>query len=428
MIPNITQGKIFRFWLPLLGTWLLMAIELPALNALITHLSNIEINLAAFGIGYAIFLLAEAPIIMLNMVAIKLLKDQTSYRQLKKFADGMTLIITILMLIVIATPLFQLITLNALKLPPEVVRLSHHVLLILLPAYIAIGIRRFYQGVLMSRHLTKFIGVAILIRVVSTLLVAFLLFTFSKLEGAIMAAISLVIGIIIEAICTRLLTITPLKHLPQNVSTSINFRQIFNFYYPLAITGIVSLAITPIVTLFLARAPDALISLAIFPVINALITIFKSIAMSYQEVVAALMNHQPQHHILLRRVAFEIGIIVAVILIILAFTPIAHVYLQSINNLSDSLFKLALLPMQILSLYPILTLMIIWERGLLIGKAHTSIFSLSAIIEILVVAILLFILCIILNMSGLLASSIALCAGRIAGYIILKSATYKVFR
>ena len=54
MGATLSYRTIFWFWLPLAGTWLMMAVEGPYLAAIIARLPNPTVNLAAFGITFAV--------------------------------------------------------------------------------------------------------------------------------------------------------------------------------------------------------------------------------------------------------------------------------------------------------------------------------------------------------------------------------------
>ena len=49
----LTYKGILRFWLPLAGTWLMMAVEGPYLAAIMARLPDATVNLAAFGVAFA---------------------------------------------------------------------------------------------------------------------------------------------------------------------------------------------------------------------------------------------------------------------------------------------------------------------------------------------------------------------------------------
>ena len=61
---HLTSAAIVRFWSPLAATWVMMALEGPFLAATIARLPDPTVNLAAFGVAFAIAILIEAPVIM----------------------------------------------------------------------------------------------------------------------------------------------------------------------------------------------------------------------------------------------------------------------------------------------------------------------------------------------------------------------------
>ena len=80
-----TLAAIFRFWVPLAATWLMMAVEGPFLAAIIARLADPKFNLAAHGIAFAFAVLVEAPVIMLMSASTALAKDEVSFRRLRNF-------------------------------------------------------------------------------------------------------------------------------------------------------------------------------------------------------------------------------------------------------------------------------------------------------------------------------------------------------
>ena len=81
----LTQGRIFRFWLPLAATWLMMAVEGPFLAAVIARLAEPVYNLAAYGVAFSLALVVEAPVIMLMSAATALARNRLSYVRLRTF-------------------------------------------------------------------------------------------------------------------------------------------------------------------------------------------------------------------------------------------------------------------------------------------------------------------------------------------------------
>ena len=86
MGSTLTYRKIFWFWLPLAGTWLMMAVEGPYLAAVIARLDDPTVNLAAFGVTFAFAIIIESPVIMLMSASTALVEDRESYFALRRFA------------------------------------------------------------------------------------------------------------------------------------------------------------------------------------------------------------------------------------------------------------------------------------------------------------------------------------------------------
>ena len=51
-----TLPRLFRFWLPLQATWLMMSVEGPFLAAVIARLPEPKFNLAAYGVAFALIM------------------------------------------------------------------------------------------------------------------------------------------------------------------------------------------------------------------------------------------------------------------------------------------------------------------------------------------------------------------------------------
>ena len=63
---SVSLGRVFRLWLPLAASWLLMGVELPMLQVFVNRMDDAKIHLAAYGsIAFAIALVIEGPIIQL---------------------------------------------------------------------------------------------------------------------------------------------------------------------------------------------------------------------------------------------------------------------------------------------------------------------------------------------------------------------------
>ena len=199
---NLTQTKIFKFWLPLAATWLMMSVEGPYLSALIARLAEPKFNLAAYGIAFSLALIIEAPVIMMMSASTALVKNYQSFKQLRKFNYILSASLTLAIIILTVPPIFYFITDDLIGLPGEVSYLTHIAVVILIPWPGAIGYRRFYQGILIRNNLTRLVAYGTIIRLISMTITAFLFYKFTDVPGVVVGASALSTAVICEAIAS----------------------------------------------------------------------------------------------------------------------------------------------------------------------------------------------------------------------------------
>jgi Na+-driven multidrug efflux pump len=411
---GLTYRRIFLFWGPLALTWLMMAIEQPFLIAFIARLSDAKYNLAAFGIAGAFAMIIESPIIMLMSASTALVTGRHSYRKLKRFTDILNTGITAFQLIILIPPVFNFIVIGLMDVPEEVARIAHVALLIFLPWAASIGYRRFYQGILIRNNLTRRVTYGTMVRL-AVIVIAGLILYFAGAKGAYVGAGAMSIAVICEAIATRLMVSRTLKdlHLKEDTKNgTMRLRSIAKFYYPLALTSILSLGVHPFVTFFLGRSYMAVESLAVLPVVSSLVFIFRSLGLSFQEVNIALIGERRQNYNILRNFVIYLGFIVTVLISVLAFTPLAEIWFINISGLTRELADLSYLPLKIMILLPALTVLLNFQRSSLITNGTTGPISVATALELIGIIVVLLVCVVFFNMIGVVAASVAFMIGR----------------
>ncbi|MCB0748665.1 MAG: hypothetical protein KDC90_14490, partial [Ignavibacteriae bacterium] len=105
----LSNKKIFKFWLPLAATWLMMSLEGPFLAAIIARLVDPKYNLAAYGVAFSFALIIEAPVIMMMSASTALVKDYSSFKKLRNFNFIISGLITAIMLVILIPSIFDYI-------------------------------------------------------------------------------------------------------------------------------------------------------------------------------------------------------------------------------------------------------------------------------------------------------------------------------
>ncbi len=400
-----------------------MSVEGPLLAAVIARLGDAKTNLAAYGLAFAVALVVESPIINMLTAATALVKDRLSYAKLRRFVYVLNLVISLLMLIIGATPLFLVIARDWIGLPTEVAQLARTAILVLLPWPGAIGYRRFYQGVLISAGQTRRVAAGTLIRLVSMSSTALSLAAFSNMPGALVGAASLSVAVIVEALAVRWMASEAigmfLGRAPSQESHRMSMLSIARFYYPLAVTSILALAVHPMVSFLAGMGRLPLESLAVLPVIQSLVFIFRALGLSYQEVAVALLGRKEIGRARLGRFAFGLGAATSSALIVIAFTPLSLLWFGSVSGLPRELALFAIAPTQVLSLIPATTVLLVWQRSLLVHSKRTSPITWASGLEVATIVSAMLFGLFVLDWNGALSASVAFLVGRLAACFYL---------
>jgi hypothetical protein len=422
-------GKIFAFWAPMASTWLMMALEAPFLAALIARLADPKENLAAFGVAHAVAILVEAPVIMILSASTALVAGAVSFRRLRRFTNTLNVGITVVMLAMLLTPAWRWLAAHAVGLPPDVVELTQWALLLLVPWPAAIGYRRFYQGLLVRQGLTRLIALGTIVRLTTMAATGVILFRFTEVSGALVGASALSVGVTLEAVASRIMTrgvVRDVKRIDED--EVLSYRRIIEFYTPLALTSVISLAVHPLVAFFMGHSRFALESLAVLPVVNSLSFIFRSIGLSYQEVAIAVMARSERNVRPAARFAMLLAGGGSVTMALIAFTPLTWVWYRDVSGLTTELTRFAILPTQILTLLPALSVLLSFQRSILVHGRATGPLTWATVIEVGGIVAALWLGIAGLDLIGVTAAAVAFILGRLAGNAYLIPPCARILR
>lgn len=390
--PAMPYRRILHTWWPLAASWLLMAAELPALSAVIARLANPEINLAAYGgVVFPLSLIVESPIIMLLAASTALSKDWDSYQKIRKFMLTAGAILTGLHLAIAFTPLYYVVVKEILGVPVEIVEPARVGLQIMTPWTWSIAYRRFNQGVLIRFDHSKAVSVGTMVRLSADLLVLAIGYSIGTIPGIIVATSAVACGVISEAVyvgfATRPVINRELKPAPA-VQEPLSLRSFLEFYIPLAMTSFLLLFVQPIGSAAMSRMPEALASLAIWPVISGSIFLLRSMGMAYNEVVVALLD-EPGSTPSLRRFSWILTAFVTVLLLIVAATPLSRLWFGTVQGLNSTLEEIALLGLWIALPIPGLNVLQSWYQGAIVNGKRTRGVTEAVVIFLFVMSVML---------------------------------------
>jgi hypothetical protein len=393
--PSLSTSKVFRTWLPLVASWLLMSFELPAINAIVARLTNPEISLAAYGgVVYPIALIIEAPIIMLLAASTALSRDWASYQKLKKITLWMGGLLTALHLLIALTPLFDFITNVLLNSPAEVIEPARKGFLFLAPWTFAIAYRRFQQGSMIRFGHSKMVGQTTFVRLITVSIVIAIGYFVKTIPGPILAGSAQGLGVTAEAIYAGLAVrkIKPLIKAAPPAKQPLTVKRFVAFYLPLALTSALWLLWQPLISAAISRMPNALESLAVWSVISGLLFMFRSPGVAYNEVMVALLE-EPDAKPILKTFARNIALGVTGIILVFVLTPLSRLWLEYIAAMPANLINIGRVALAVAIPLGVLNVYISYFQGFLVhrsttrGVAEAVVAFLSAMLVILTVGV-----------------------------------------
>jgi len=368
------MSRVLRLWWPLATSWLLMAVELPLLAAVVGRLPDERIHLAAYGsIVFPVSLVIEGPVIMLLAASTALCSHWDAYRKVFRFMMALCGGLTLVHAAVAFTPLFDWVARDIMGAPEEVLEPARLGLAIMTPWTWAIGYRRFQQGILIRNEQGRAVTMGTLTRLAANSTTLLLLAGFTDAPGIVVGSSAIAVGVCTEALYIgwRVRPVIEQRVRPAPASGEpLHLRSFLAFYLPLALTPLITLLIQPIGAASMARMPASLTSLAAWPAVHGLVFITRSLGMAYNEVVVTLLG-QPGAVAALRRFGRLLGAATVLALALLAATPLSELWFGRISDLDDELVAACRLAIGLAVLMPGYAALQSWFQGSLVKARST---------------------------------------------------------
>ena len=413
----VSQQRIFSTWWPLAASWLFMGLELPLVSAVMARLADPTIHLAAYGgVVFPVALIVEAPVIMLLAASTALSRDLASYRKMYRFMMWTGGLLTLLHAAIAFTPLFDIVVVGLIDPPAAIIEPARLGLMIMLPWTWTIAYRRFHQGVLIRFGRPKAVTIGTAIRFAAVITALLITTTIGGLPGIVVATIAIAAGVSAEAVYTGFRA-HPIIHGPLTnapvVTPPLNWTDFYSFYIPLALTSLLLLAVQPLGSATISRMPRALESLAVWPVLNGLLFMLRSLGYAYNEVVVALMDERGAFRSL-RRFTVLLASGVLLLTLAIAATPLSHFWFVTVSGLSEDLADLARTGLWLGLLWPALDAVRNYYQGTIMFGRRTRSITESVVVFLVVSSALLFVGVALQTFPGIAVALVSFIAGTLA--------------
>lgn len=418
--------KIVMFWLPLLATWVFMGLEHPISSGLVARLGDSKEQLAAFGVAFAFGLIIESPIINILSAVAALCKNRGSYLVCIKSSYTLVLFVVLTHLFVLTPPAFDFIMKDAIGLSDSIAYKTYDALIFIILWPPMIGIRRFYQGIMVANGETKKIAYATFCRLCCVLSLSFYFVNYSDFPGASAGAFTLSLAVTVEAVFVYLASLSSQKYFlskfeNEQEAYSLTYRQFSSYYFPLVQTSFLGLAFQPMLTFFIARSVNALEALAAFPVANGFAFMFRTIGLSITEVYLVFFQKGKEYVCALVKITGNLILISSLLYAAITFTPLADIIFQKVLGIKGTIAERVSLAAKFY--LPIVsgTILLSFFRAKIMTWSRTRYLSRGTLVEVLSATIIVWLLIDYYNVGGAISAAIAICISRYAqiAYLVL---------
>jgi len=185
-----------------------------------------------------------------------------------------------------------------------------------------------------------------------------------------------------------------------------SWHYLLTFYYPLLLTSVITFLARPILNYGIARAALPLESLAVWPVVLSVMFLFRSLALSFQEVAVALLK-EAGHVAPLRRFARRLSLGTGVLFFLFVFAPTGRLWFKHVAGLEADLLSLTYIPALIVTLVPVLGAFLSWYRGLLIYSGKTKYIARAVFLNTATLTAMVILLPKVVGLSGVVIAALA---------------------
>jgi progressive ankylosis protein len=423
---QITSGRsllaLLTQFIPLSLSDVAMTLGDPLQTSALSRLAFPQETLAGVGVvkGVAVFL--ESPIIMILHASTALGGQAKSRRALWQFTMIAGLSLSGIFLLLTWEPLYNWLLLDVFGVSSSIAVRGRTAFLLMFLWPFVIAWRRFFQGLLIRAQKSIAVGWASVARL-TWVIVSLAVGVSLRLDGALLAGITMMGAILIEAVlvtwfCMRLGAISILNQ--QGYSETKKLPQTFagvSFYYlPLASTMLLVWGARAILLSLIARAFDGSLALAVWPAAWGLVLAIANGTRMIQQVVISAYEETSKRT--LAAFVIIVGLSFTFIPFWLGYTEQGLFLLRQFLGNNPSLVSASRPVIQILSCLPLLLALQNTFQGLLIHKGKNWFINIATVVA----ATFTLVVCgslIFTKHSGATSAAYGMLAGVISEIIVL---------
>ncbi|UVI31932.1 multi antimicrobial extrusion protein MatE [Paenibacillus spongiae] len=370
--PNtVTMGRLWSFFLPLGISATLVTISHVIINSTLTRGDDPERIIASYAIAMSLLVITEKPAVLLRQTCSALVRDKRSFRAMLRVGQLVFTAIMALGLLICYTPLGEWIFAGPFGVSSQLVPDVIDVYQVLMFVSLFSGIRCLYQGVIIYNLRTKWLTIGMAVRLVGMYLLS-RYFIHTGVESGTVGAIIFLLGMIIEAAISYTEGRLLVKRMPEKepAHTIDSGRQVFSFYRPMLLSTLIAVWIGPSINALLGKTTDAYLSVASYALAASLVGLVVSFFSYFHQIV---LNFYKIDRNAVKRFTLAFGFIPALLIALLAFTPIGDLILEHIMGVQGRLKAESLNALRAFFLFALAAPWLDAFNGIIMVRGHTRV-------------------------------------------------------
>jgi hypothetical protein len=380
--PRQVDGSFFRYWRfywPLALTGVAMVLGHQFQNAVLARYPEAVTELAVFALASGTFALFHAGLNFTAQLSNVYARSAVGTLRSRRFVAASSVALMLPLLVLIHTEAGLAGIGRAYGIDRALVDRVAQYLNLMAPLLFVTGQRTFYTGVLVQSHLTRWVTALHAGQLATTVLALLAGFAVGlpavyTLVGA--QATAAVAFWAASAAVYRAYYTPP--EVPEH--EHLRYRELFRFFWPMTITGLMFATSRPVLFAFVSRTPDGLASIAALRVAFDFCMMFQQAANQFRHFFVTFgLDELPAK----RRFMAIVGAGITLLMAAVALTPLSHWVLEDAMGIPDPVLSRSVDVILVMCLLPSIILIRNFYHGHLMVKRRTGGMAVGGILRVL---------------------------------------------
>lgn len=397
-----------KFYFPLICMAVILGSTGTFVNSALARLSSPVIYISAYSVAHSFMSMFQSPLYMISPTVASLANNANQYKQVKRFAIIITMIITSIMIIFRVSGLTRVVLSSVFHLSGTTLNEAVKIFSIFMLYPLGLFIKDFSQGIMIKFKKTWLMPISSSVRVITLILFVVSVEHLTFIPTALLAG-----GILIGSLYTDGLTsLIGIKATVKNVpkafekqsesnnedldqeaeGNSLALSNVWRFYWPLIITSFFHSLNSPVINASLGQSIDPDITISIFSVAWGLCHLINSpLTEFYQVPIGFMKADDSKSEIAVKRFAILLGVLFTALFLIVGFTQIGMYILTVLIGVEDRIANIANDMIKIATILPVLTVLIQYQTGVMMKNQTTKPLSKGKAINLITLTLVLLI-------------------------------------